>query len=380
MKKPMPSNSPALELPSDYKSFLKDLKERIQQARLKANLAVNQELLLLYYEIGLDLDTKTTKANWGISVIDQLSNDLHAAFPDMEGFSPRNLRRMRSFYRAYPLDIKSLKLWPRAVAKTELLKWPPAVAKLTWAHNVILIEKMKDSAIREWYAEQTLEQGWSRDVLALQIDSGLHKRHGKALSNFSRVLPPPHSDLEQQITKDPYQFDFLSFSKDFHERDVEKSLISHLKDFLVELGVGFAYIGNQVHLSVGKNDYFLDLLFYHVKLRCYIVIEIKAGPFKPEFAGKLNFYLSAVDDTFRHPDDKPSIGLLLCRSKDKVDVEYALRDINKPIGIANWETKIVKSLPKEFKGSLPTVKELEKEFIIKKNESKGAPRNKTSAR
>jgi len=366
MEKSEPSNSHGLQLPSDYKSFLKDLKERIQQARLKASLAVNQELLLLYYGIGLDLDIKTTKANWGTSVIDRLSNDLHAAFPDMEGFSPRNLRRMRSFYRAYPLDKKSLELWPRAVAKTELIKWPPAVAKLTWAHNVILIEKAKNTTVREWYARQAVEHGWSRDILALQIDSELDKRQGKAPSNFKRVLPPPHSDLAQQITKDPYQFDFLSLSKDFHERDVENSLISHIKEFLVELGVGFAYLGNQVHLNVGKNDYFLDLLFYHVKLRCYIVIEIKAGPFKPEFAGKLNFYLSAVDDLFRHQEDKPSIGLLLCRSKDKVDVEYALRDINKPIGIANWETKIVKSLPKEFKGSLPTVKELEQEFIRKK--------------
>jgi predicted nuclease of restriction endonuclease-like (RecB) superfamily len=380
MTKSVQSNSFGLQLPSDYKSFLKGLKERIQEARLRANLAVNQELLLLYYGIGLDLDIKTTKANWGTSVIDQLSNDLHAAFPDMEGFSPRNLRRMRSFYRAYPLDKKSLELWPRTVAKTELIKWPPAVAKLTWAHNTILIEKMKDRAVREWYAQQAIEHGWSRDILALQIDSHVHERRGKALSNFNRVLPPPHSDLAQQITKDPYQFDFLSLSKDFHERDVENGLIAHLKDFLVELGVGFAYLGNQVHLTVGKNDYFLDLLFYHVKLRCYIVIEIKAGPFKPEFAGKLNFYLSAVDDSFRHPDDKPSIGLLLCRSKDKVDVEYALRDINKPIGIANWETKIVKSLPKEFKGSLPTVKELEQEFIAKRKSIQGAPRNRKSAR
>jgi predicted nuclease of restriction endonuclease-like (RecB) superfamily len=374
MKKPLPSNSSRQQLPSDYKSLLKDLKERIQNARLMASLAINRELLLLYYEIGLKLHLKTIKSNWGTSVIDQLSEDLHAAFPDMEGFSPRNLRRMRSFYRAYPLDKKSLELWPRAVAKTDLIKWPPAVAKLTWAHNVILIEKMKDRTVREWYAQQAIEHGWSRNILALQIDNRLDKRQGKALSNFSRVLPPRHSDLAQQITKDPYQFDFLSLSKDFHERDVENGLISHLKDFLVELGVGFAYLGNQVHLNVGKNDYFLDLLFYHVKLRCYIVIEIKAGPFKPEFAGKLNFYLSAADDTFRHPEDKPSIGLLLCRSKDRVDVEYALRDINKPIGIANWETKIVKSLPKEFKGSLPTVKEIEQEFTEGKTISVRAPK------
>jgi predicted nuclease of restriction endonuclease-like (RecB) superfamily len=366
-----------LPLPADYKSFLKDLKERIQQARLKASIVVNQELLLLYYGIGLDLDTKTTKAHWGTSIIDQLSNDLHSSFPDMEGFSPRNLRRMRSFYRAYPLEKRALGLWPRTVAKIELVKWPPAVAKLTWAHNVILIEKTKDLTAREWYAQQTVEQGWSRDILSLQIESGLHKRHGKALSNFNQVLPPPHSDLAQQITKDPYQFDFLTLSNNYNERDIENNLISHLKEFLVELGVGFAYLGNQVHLSIGKNDYFLDLLFYHVKLRCYIVIEIKAGLFKPEFTGKLNFYLSAVDDLFRHADDKPSIGLLLCRSKDKLDVEYALRDIKKPIGIANWETKVVKSLPKEFKGSLPTVKELEKEFTVKN--IKSALRNKKSA-
>ena len=380
MKKSVRSNSSLLQLPSDYKSLLKDLKERIQNARLRASLAVNRELLLLYYGIGLDLHLKTIKSNWGTSVIDQLSDDLHAAFPDMEGFSPRNLRRMRFFYRAYPLDKKSLELWPRAVAKTDLIKWPPAVAKLTWAHNVILIEKMKDRTVREWYAQQAIDHGWSRDILALQIDGRLDKRQGKALSNFGRVLPPQHSDLAQQITRDPYQFDFLSLSKDFHERDVENGLISHLKDFLVELGVGFAYLGNQVHLSVGKNDYFLDLLFYHVKLHCYIVIEIKAGPFKPEFAGKLNFYLSAVDDAFRHPDDKPSIGLLLCRSKDRVDVEYALRDINKPIGIANWETKIVKSLPKELKGSLPTVKEIEQEFMEGKAISVRAPKKDKIAR
>ena len=346
----------------DYLAFLEDLKSRIRQARIRASLAANQELLLLYYSIGLDLHQRSENEAWGTSIIDRLSHDLHRAFPDMQGFSPRNLRRMRAFYRAYPLDAESLRIWPQAVAKIELIKWPPAVAKLTWAHNVILLEKCKNPEEREWYASAALEYGWGRDVLAFQIDTGLIKRQGKAVSNFGRTLPLPQSDLAQQITRDPSQFEFLSLESKFKERDLERKLIEHLKDFLIALGKGFAFVGSQFPLSVGNADYYLDLLFYHVRLHCYVVIELKEGVFKPEYLGKMNFYLSAVDDLMRRPEDRPTIGLLLCKSKDKFQVEYALRDINKPIGVADWETRIVKSLPKELKGNLPTIEEIEKEL------------------
>ena len=345
-----------------YRAFLEDLKSRIRQARVRASSAANQELFLLYYSIGMDLHQRSENEAWGTAIIDRLAHDLQKAFPDIHGFSPRNLRRMRAFYRAYPLDPKTLTIWPQAVARLELIKWPPAVAKLTWAHNVILLEKCKKPEEREWYASAALEYGWGRDILAFQIEAGLFKRQGKALSNFERTLPLPQSDLAQQITRDPYQFEFLSLESKLKERDLERKLIEHLKDFLIALGKGFAFVGSQVLLSVGDADYYLDLLFYHVHLHCYVVIELKEGSFKPEYLGKMNFYLSAVDDLMRHPEDRPTIGLLLCRSKDKFKVEYALRDINKPIGVANWETRIVKSLPKELKGSLPTVEEIEKEL------------------
>lgn len=347
-------------MPASYSSLIGDLKARIQQSRLQVAALVNNELLLLYYSMGHDLDLRLREEEWGSGIIDRVSEDLRASFPEMSGLSPRNLRRMRAFYREYRTHKKPIR--PPAVAKLSKPKWPPVVAKLPWTHNVILMEKLKDIKMRIWYASAALEYGWSRDVLTLQIDSQAHKRQGKAVTNFHRTLPPPQSDLAQQITRDPYQFGFLSLSQPFVEREVERQLVAHVKDLLLELGKGFAFVGSQVPLRVSDKDYYLDLLFYHAKLHCYVVIELKEGKFKPEHAGKLNFYLSAVDDLLRGTEDKPTIGLLLCRNKRHFDVEYALRDINKPIGVASWETQVVSKLPKHLKSSLPTVEEIEAEL------------------
>jgi predicted nuclease of restriction endonuclease-like (RecB) superfamily len=239
---------------------------------------------------------------------------------------------------------------------------PPEVADLPWGHHVVLFEKVAADAARAWYAAQALEYGWSRAVLVVQLESRLYERQGKALTNFRHALPPPQSDLAQQTLKDPYVFDFLTLSREAEEHALEAGLVDHVQKFLLELGAGFAFVGRQVHLAVGGQDFYLDLLFYHLKLRCFVVIELKAKPFEPEHAGKMNFYLSAVDAKLRHPDDKPSLGLLLCKSKNELVVEYALRDLKKPIGVAEWETKLVESLPENLKGSLPTVEELEAEL------------------
>lgn len=350
----------SLSLPSGYPELLEDLKVRIREARTRAGIVANQELLLLYYGIGLDLHTRLEAGTWGTGIVDRLAEDLHRAFPEMEGFSPRNLRRMRAFYRAYPLDARSRAIWPQAVAKLELVKWPPVVAKLTWGHNVILLEKCKNPVERDWYAQAALEYGWGRNVLVHQIESKLHGRQGKALTNFKRTLPPTQSDLAQQVVKDPYTFDFLASAEDVQEREIERGLVEHIQRFLLELGVGFAFVGRQVHMDVGDQDFYIDLLFYHLRLRCYVVIELKAGAFKPEYAGKMNFYLSAVDDRLRHKDDQPSVGIILCKSKNRLIAEYALRDTHKPIGVSAY--KLTKALPEKLKGTLPTIKDLEAEL------------------
>lgn len=346
--------------PSGYLDYLEELKVRIREARTRAGIAANQELLLLYYGIGLDLHARLETGAWGTGIVNRLSEDLHRAFPEMEGFSPRNLRRMRAFYRAYPLDDQARAIWPRSVAKLELAKWPPAVAKLTWGHNVILLEKCKSPALRDWYAQAALENGWSRDMLVHQMESELHKRQGKALTNFKRTLPPPQSDLAQQVVKDPYTFDFLTSAGDAQEREIEKSLVEHIQKFLLELGVGFAFVGRQVHMEVGGEDFYIDLLFYNLRLRCYVVIELKAGAFKPEYAGKMNFYLSAVDARLKHKDDQPSVGIILCKSKNRLIAEYALRDTHKPIGVSAY--KLTKALPEKLKGTLPTIRDIEAEL------------------
>jgi len=333
-----------LSQPADYLKLLEDIRARIQTAQVRASLAVNRELVLLYWSIGREILTRQDREGWGAKVIDSLARDLHLSFPEMKGLSPRNLKYMRAFAEAWPDE-------PIVQA---------ALAQITWYHNLALLEKVAVKEERLWYAQQTIQNGWSRNVLVLQIESGLYRRQGQAISNFESALPKPQSDLAQQILKDPYNFDFLTLDKDARERDIERGLLDHLRQFLLELGSGFAFVGSQVPLSIGKEDYRVDLLFYHLKLRAFIVAEVKSGSFRAEYAGKLNFYLSAVDDLFRHQSDKPSIGLILCRSKEGVVVEYALSDIGKPMGIA--EFRLTESLPENLKSSLPSIEELESEL------------------
>jgi len=280
----------------------------------------------------------------GSKIIERLSKDLKQEFPDMKGFSSRNLKYMRAFAEAYP-DRKFVQ---------------QAAAQIPWFHHCTILDKVKTHAERTWYIQQTIEYGWSRNVLVHQIEGDLYHRKGKAITNFNRTLPSPQSDLAQEVLKNPYVFDFLGLTEDIRERELEKQLISRIRDFLLELGVGFAFVGSQVHIEVGGEDFYLDLLFYHLKLRCYVVIELKTSSFKPEYAGKMNFYLSAVDDLLRHPDDKPSIGIILCKSRNKIIVEYALRDTTKPIGVSSY--RLTRALPEDIKGSLPSVEDLEREL------------------
>lgn len=337
--------SPAA-LPSRYGAVLADLKARVRAAQVRAVLSVNRELIQLYWQIGREILRCQREEGWGAKVVERLAKDLRAEFPEMEGFSSRNLKYMRAF----------------AVVYSEAEFVQQVVAQIPWGHNLLLLNKLRQPELREWYARKTLEHGWSRAVLSAQIQTKAHARAGKALTNFKHTLPPPQSDLAQQALKDPYTFDFLSLSTEARERELEQGLVDHIQKFLLELGVGFAFVGRQVHLEVGGEDYFIDLLFYHLKLRCFVVIDLKMEPFKPEFAGKMNFYLSAVDDRIRNSQDQPSIGLLLCRDKNHITVEYALRHLAKPIGVAQWRTRLVDSLPKKLEGALPSVKELEKQL------------------
>ncbi len=341
-----PVSPPRAGLPRDYAEILSEIKRRIQQERLRVVMAANSAMVLLYWDIGRMILNRQERAGWGAKVIDRLSADLREANPEMQGLSPRNLKYMRAFSAAWP---------DREIVQR-------VVAQLPWRQNIALLERLDVKETRLWYAEQTLQQGWSRDILALQIDGRAHERHGKALTNFKATLPPADSDIAAQVFKDPYLFDFLGTADPRREREVENALVDHIQRFLLELGNGFAFIGRQVPLEVGDQDFQIDLLFYHLKLRCYVVVELKAVPFDPAFVGQLNLYLSAVDDLLRHPDDKPTIGLLLCRAKNKVVVEYALRHLKRPIGVAGWETRLVEKLPKALKGSLPTVEEIEAEL------------------
>lgn len=333
-------------LPVSYASVLGEIKQRIQAERLRVVMAANSAMIILYWDIGRLILERQEREGWGAKVIDRLSADLREAYPDMSGLSSRNLKYMRAFAAAWP----DLSIVQRVIAQ------------IPWRSNIALLDKLDDPAIRQWYAKKTIENGWSQPVLCFHIESQLHSRQGKAVNNFEDTLPPGDSDMAAQIFKDPYLFDFLGTADPRREREVEQALVDHIQRFLLELGTGFAFVGRQVHLEIGDNDFYVDLLFYHLKLRCYVVVELKAVPFDPGFVGKLNMYLSAVDDLLRHPDDKPGIGLLLCRSKKKLIVEYALRGFDRPIGVAEWETRITKNLPKELKGSLPTVEEIEAEL------------------
>lgn len=341
-----PAASSHSTMPADYAEVLSGIKQRIRQNRLKVVMAANSAMILLYWDIGRMILERQGKEGWGAKVIDRLAMDLREAFPDMKGFSPRNLKYMRAFAAAWP---------DRAIVQEPL-------AQITWYHNIALMEKLPGSDERLWYARRILENGWSHNILVLQIQGRAHERQGQAITNFPATLPSVDSDMAGQIFKDPYLFDFLGTADSRRECEVEQALVDHIQHFLLELGTGFAFVGRQVLLEVGDQDFYIDLLFYHLKLRCFVVIELKAVPFDPAFVGQLNLYLSAADDLLRHPDDKPAIGLLLCRSKNKIVVEYALRNLKRPIGVAQWQTTIVKALPKELKGILPTVEEIEAEL------------------
>jgi len=327
-----------------YDELLLEIKGRIQQAQLQAALSLSRELIQLYWNIGRTISDRQAQFGWGARVIDRLAADLKSAYPGVTGFSTRNLKYMRAFAQAYS-DL---------IIVQQLLHNSP----IPWGHHVRILDKLDDAEQRAWYIRAAHEYGWSRSILEHQIDTDLFGRRGKALTNFERTLPPPDSDLAQQILKDPYNFDFLTLGADAHERHLEHGLLQHIRKFLLELGAGFAFVGSQYHLEVSGEDYYLDLLFYHLKLRCFVVIDLKMRKFIPEYAGKMNFYLAAVDDLLRHPEDAPSIGIILCKIRDRVTVEYALRNTSTPIGIAEFVT----SLPPDLEGSLPTIEQIEAEL------------------
>ncbi|MBN2465628.1 DUF1016 family protein [candidate division WOR-3 bacterium] len=326
-------------VPLNYARLLEDIKERVRSARVRAGLAVNRELVLLYWQIGRRILQVQDRAGWGARVIDRLSEDLGRAFPDMRGFSTRNLKYMRAFAEA----------WPDEAIVQQL------AAQIPWFHNCVLLDQVREPTKREWYVRATIEHGWSRNVLVHQIESDLYGRKGKALTNFEQTLPAPQSELAGQVLKDPYNLDFLGLSEDVAERELERSLLAHLERFLLELGVGFAFVGRQYHLAVGGQDYYIDLLFYHLRLHRYVVIELKTEEFKPEFVGKMGFYLAAVDDNLRQKPDEPSVGIILCKSRKQVVVEYALRYADKPMGVATYRLA-----PQPLRKELPTPEMLRK--------------------
>jgi predicted nuclease of restriction endonuclease-like (RecB) superfamily len=350
-----------------YKQWLTDLKGKIRSAQIKAAIAVNAELILFYWDLGKMIAEKQTA--WGTKFLETLSKDLRAEFPEMKGLSERNLKYCRMFYQFYQNELEKqsdIPIGQQAVAQLQenenqsIEFVQQAVAQIPWGHHILLFTKIKDKNEAHFYIQQTIENNWSRDALALQIKTDLYNRNGKAISNFKKTLPEPLSDLAQQTLKDPYIFDFMTLATGYKEKDIEKQLIQHITKFLLELGKGFAFVGQQFHIEIAENDYYIDLLFYHIKLKCYVVIELKNTKFIPEYAGKLNFYLSAVDTIVKGNDDKPTIGILLCRDKNNIEAEFALRDINKPMGVSEFQ--ITEILPESLKSSLPTIEEIENEF------------------
>jgi len=330
--------------PAGYADWLAELKTRIHSAQQRATLAVNRELVLLYWQMGRDILARQAQQGWGAKVIERLAHDLRTAFPEMKGFSPRNLKYMRAFAEAWPDE--------------QIVQ--QAAAQLPWFHLCTLLDKLKTRTERDWYLAKAIEHNWSRNVLVMQIETRLHERSGTAGINFAASLPKPQSDLALESIKDPYRFDFLGLGDAAQEREVEHALVKHVTAFLLELGAGFAFVGRQVLLDVGGDEFFIDLLFYHLKLRCYVVIELKTGKFKPEHLGQLGFYLTAVDRQVKTEHDNPTIGLLLCKSKNKVVAEYALGDKTQPMGIAEY--KLAESLPAELQTSLPSIEQIEREL------------------
>lgn len=333
-------------MPDWYPDMLASVADKVSTGRVRAVAAVNQELVATYWAVGKEILDRQSQEGWGAKVIDRLSADLRDKFPDARGLSPRTLKYMRAFAEA----------WTREAIVQQPL------AQLPWGHNVTLIEKLSDTQTRLWYAAAAVEHGWSRNVLVHQIETRLHERSGQAISNFKAVLPAADSDLLQQTMKDPYVFDFVAMTDRHNEGELETQLVDHVEKLLLELGQGFAFVGRQVRLVVGGDEFIADLLFYNFRLRSFVVVELKASKFDPGYLGQLGMYMAAVDDLMAHPDDKPTIGLLLCKTKNNVVAEYALRGYSAPIGVAEWKTKIVDSLPEEFKSSLPSIELLEAEL------------------
>jgi len=333
---------------NEYVDWVNKIKSSIRSARSKVALSINSQLLELYWNIGQDLSEKQHKSSWGSKFIEQVAIDLKHEFPEMTGFSRRNLYAIKQWYQFYSSEYEFV---------------PQAVAQIPWGHNRLIISKVKNIEEAIFYSKEVTNQGWNRDILAVQIEKNAFKSKGNSSNNFENTLAPSQSKIASQTLKDPYNFDFLGLQEDALEREIENELTKNITDFLLELGKGFAYIGRQYKIEISETDYFIDLLFYHLELRSYIVIELKAGKFKPEFAGKLNFYLSAVDSQIKKPQDNPTIGILLCKKKDKIEAEYALRDINKPMGISEY--KLTDAIPENLKTNLPSIEELEEELSIK---------------
>ena len=346
-KTPLIMTDNTLMIPEGYIELLNDLKEKIRKAQLKAVLAVNNNLLSLYWEIGHMLSARMAKEGWGAKVIDRLAKDLEKDFPGLSGFSKRNLRYMRKFSESYP-DMSILQA---------------VLAKIPWWHNILLLEKLDSQEERMWYAEQTIINGWSGRALDDAIKSKLFSRRGKAITNFQDRLPAPNSKLAHDMLKSPYNFGFLTLSNDYIELELEQGLVQNIEKLILELGQGFAFIGRQYHLEIAGDDYYLDLLFYHIKLRAYCVVDLKCTDFKPEHAGKMNFYLAAVDEKLKHPTDNPSIGMIICRTKNDLKVEYALKRTLMPMSVSEYEVNIQDTLPKELQGTLPTAKEIEEMLL-----------------
>lgn len=328
----------------DYISWIAELKLKIRSTQIKVAIAVNTTLIQFYWELGKMIAEKQEQSTWGDKLLEQVSKDLKVEFPEMKGFSVRNLKYCRLFYTFY----------------NNFTIGQQPVAQLPWSHNIIIFTKSNSEKEAKFYIEQTIENNWSRDILALQIKNKLFDRIGKSINNFKATLPEPYSDLAEQTLKDPYVFDFIAITSKAKEKDIENQLVEHVKKFLLELGKGFAFVGQQYHLEIAENDYFIDLLFYHIKLKCYVVIELKNRKFIPEDAGKLNFYLSATDSLVKNKDDNPTIGLLLCRDKNTIEAEFSLRDLNKPIGISEFQ--LTEIIPDDLKSSLPTIEEIENEL------------------
>jgi predicted nuclease of restriction endonuclease-like (RecB) superfamily len=367
----------------EYKTWLTDIKTRIKQTQIKAAIKVNTELIRLYWDLGAEIVKKQLKSQWGDTVIRQLSLDLKKEFSDLQGFSSTNLKYCKRFYQFYiqdnsipqqlvaefpqqlaaelqPTDNKVNIIGQQLVDQLE----NHSIFQIPWGHHIQIFSKSNTIKEALFYVQKTIQNGWSRSVLTHHIELNLYGREGKAVTNFANTLPAPQSDLAMQTLKDPYIFDLMTLSEKYNERELEDALTENITKFLLELGAGFAYVGRQVPLNIDGTDYPIDLLFYHLKLRCFIVIELKTVKFVPETAGKISFYLSAVDDLMRHPADNPTIGLIICKNKNNLVAEYALRGINQPIGVSEYQ--LTKIFPEQFKGSLPSIEEIEEELNSKK--------------